>query len=175
MRHAERAVFDLHRGLPVLIADETGDMLVHPVEGISAESIARFRELGGDRCALLLTGHRLASMSVPDIAEFAALPIVLPASPAELLRLAGEHAQRVPEGASLRDCVATEQAAEWRRPDRRSGGSEHESGGIETEARAGSGETVEMVGEAGDATRADSEGLEERRARNQSRDFGGGG
>jgi len=111
MRHAERAVFDLHRGLPVLIADETGDMLVHPVEGISAESIARFRELGGDRCALLLTGHRLASMSVPDIAEFAALPIVLPASPAELLRLAGEHAQRVPEGASLRDCVATEQAA----------------------------------------------------------------
>ena len=111
MRHAERAVFDLHRGLPVLIADETGDTLVHPVEGISAESIARFRELGGDRCALLLTGHRLASMSVPDIAEFAALPIVLPASPAELLRLAGEHAQRVPEGASLRDCVATEQAA----------------------------------------------------------------
>ena len=111
MRHAERAVFDLHRGLPVLIADHTGDMLVHPVEGITIGSIARFRELGGDRCALLLTGHRLASMSVPEVAEFAALPIVLPASPAELLRLAGEHGQRLPEGASLRDCVATEQAA----------------------------------------------------------------
>ena len=106
MRHAERAVFDLHRGLPVLIADETGDMLVHPVEGISAESIARFRELGGDRCALLLTGHRLASMSVPDIAEFAALPIVLPASPAELLRLAGEHGQTTVQIENCSLCVS---------------------------------------------------------------------
>ena len=51
MRHAERAVFDLHRGLPVLIADHTGDMLVHPVECITIGSIARFRELGGDLCA----------------------------------------------------------------------------------------------------------------------------
>lgn len=111
MRHAERAVFDLHRGLPVLLADTAGDTLVQPLESTTPDGITRFLELGGERCALLLTRHRLAAMAHPIIDESAALAISLPATPGELLRLAAAAGQRLPEGAVVRDCDAPERLA----------------------------------------------------------------
>lgn len=105
MRQAERAIFDLHRGVPVLLGDATGDTLVHPVESVSHASLARFRELGADRCELLLTRHRLAAMSRRIIDESAALAITLPASPAELLRLAAQRGQTLAEDALLSECT----------------------------------------------------------------------
>ncbi len=105
MRQAERAIFDLHRGLPVLLGDETGDTLVHPVESLTPASLARLLELGVDNCQLLLTRHRLAAMSRRISDESAALAITLPASPEQLLRLAAQRGQTLAEDALLGDCT----------------------------------------------------------------------
>lgn len=104
MRHAERAIFDLHRGLPVLLADEVGDTLLQPLEGLDPDGIARFLDLGDTRCDLLLTRHRLAAMSREIIDESAALAITLPLPPEELLRLASAQGQPLPPDAPLRAC-----------------------------------------------------------------------
>lgn len=106
MRHAERAIFDLHRGLPVLLADGAGDTLLQPLEGLDPDGIARLLDLGSTRCDLLLTRHRLAAMSREIIDESAALAITLPLPPAELLRLASAHGQHLPPDAPLRACDA---------------------------------------------------------------------
>jgi GTP cyclohydrolase II len=111
MRHAERAVFDLHRGLPVLLADATGDTLLQPLDGITPEGIARVLELGEARSTLLLTRHRLAAMSREIIGESAALAIDLPLPPKELLRLAAGRGQSLPADAPLLACEPVGTAA----------------------------------------------------------------
>ena len=104
MRHAERAIFDLRRGLPLLLADESGDTLLQPLEGLGPEGIARFVELAGPGCELLLTRHRVAAMSREMMDESAALAITLPLPPAELLRVASAHGHVLPADAPLRTC-----------------------------------------------------------------------
>ena len=104
MRHAERAIFDLRRGLPLLLADEAGDTLLQPLEGLGPEGIARFVELAGPGCELLLTRHRVAAMSREMMDESAALAITLPLPPAELLRVASAHGYVLPADAPLRTC-----------------------------------------------------------------------
>ncbi len=111
MRQAERAVFDLHRGLPVLLGDETGDTLVQPVESLTPASLARFFELGADSCTLLLTRQRLAAMSRRIIDDSAALAITLPAAPEDLLRLAAHCGQTLAEDVPLAACTPADEVA----------------------------------------------------------------
>ena len=40
MRQAERALFDLRRGLPILLRQPAGDTLVQAVEGLDDDALA---------------------------------------------------------------------------------------------------------------------------------------
>ncbi|OHV12163.1 GTP cyclohydrolase II RibA [Kushneria phosphatilytica] len=62
MRQVERAIFDIRRGLPVLLRDEAGDTLVHPIEGIGDEQLRKLTQTAGCTPGLVLTAHRLAAM-----------------------------------------------------------------------------------------------------------------
>ncbi len=104
MRHAERALFDLHRGLPVLVHEDGADILVHPVESLDEERLAWFRALAPAHHELLLTRHRLAALSHPIIDESTALAIEISTSADELLRLAAAADQALPATAVLRAC-----------------------------------------------------------------------
>ena len=111
MRQTERAIFDMHRGLPVLLRDEQGDTLVHPVESLTHGSLQQFRALCPDGAELLLTRHRLAAMSRRIIDESAALAIPLPVSPEQLLRLAAHRGQVLAEDAVLGECSTSARVA----------------------------------------------------------------
>jgi len=75
MRQVERAIFDLRRGLPVLVRAAAGDVLVHPLEGCDDEALAALRTLSGSRPALALTRHRLARLGIEIGAPAARMPI----------------------------------------------------------------------------------------------------
>lgn len=80
MHQTERAIFDLRRGVAVVIDDDTASgtarapsVLVQPVEGLRDEEVAGF---SGHRSArLVITGHRLESLGVSTRAEAASLPL----------------------------------------------------------------------------------------------------
>ncbi|NDY95610.1 GTP cyclohydrolase II [Wenzhouxiangella sp. C33] len=80
MHQTERAIFDLRRGVAVVIDDDTGSetarapsVLVQPVEGLPDEELAGF---SGHRSArLVITRHRLRSLGVNTRAEAASLPL----------------------------------------------------------------------------------------------------
>ncbi|RKR02419.1 GTP cyclohydrolase II [Kushneria sinocarnis] len=62
MRQVERAIFDIRRGLPVLLRDDSGDTLVHPIEGVGDEQLQQLTRTAGSAPALVLTAHRLAAL-----------------------------------------------------------------------------------------------------------------
>tara|TARA_R110001583_G_scaffold24563_4_gene89986 strand:- start:1193 stop:2362 length:1170 start_codon:yes stop_codon:yes gene_type:complete len=64
MRQAERAIFDLRRGVPILLRDDEGDTLIAPVEGFGATALEDARVLTGSAPTLVLSRHRLASLGV---------------------------------------------------------------------------------------------------------------
>lgn len=86
MYHIERAIFDIRRGLPVVL--HTGDqrLLVQALEGCA--SVDNLAELSGSRPALVLTRHRLDAMGVALTADAACLPLTKHFSEADLHRLA---------------------------------------------------------------------------------------
>lgn len=73
MYQIERAIFDIRRGLPVVIDMDDKRLLVQALEGI--DSVTALAELSGSRPSLLLTRHRLAAMGVSLDAEAAKLPL----------------------------------------------------------------------------------------------------
>ena len=73
MRQAERAVFDLKRGLPVLLRAAEVDTLIHPLERLDEEGLAAARALAGSPPMLVLSRHRMASLGQPITEEAAAL------------------------------------------------------------------------------------------------------
>ncbi|MDR1063513.1 MAG: GTP cyclohydrolase II RibA [Azoarcus sp.] len=66
MRHAERLIFDLRRGLPVVLRDAAGEAayLVAPVEGVNAAMLAGAAAKSGAIPAQVLSFHRLASLGI---------------------------------------------------------------------------------------------------------------
>lgn len=85
MFHIERAIFDIRRGLPVVLKTGEQRLLVQAMEGCtSVESLAL---LSGSRPTLVLTRHRLASMGVRLQAEAAYLPLTEQISEEQLQRL----------------------------------------------------------------------------------------
>jgi membrane glycosyltransferase len=97
MYEAERGLFDLQRGRPVLVTppeDAVGarPVLVAAVEGLTAETLHRLRGLGCDSVRLILTRHRASAMGIrpedqPDIHVGVSLRID-DATPEQILRLA---------------------------------------------------------------------------------------
>ncbi|WP_106477332.1 GTP cyclohydrolase II RibA [Phytohalomonas tamaricis] len=75
MRQVERAIFDIRRGLPVLLRDEKQDTLVHPIEAINDAALTHLASDVGESPALVLTRHRLASLGHHINADAACLPL----------------------------------------------------------------------------------------------------
>ena len=75
MRQAERAIFDLRRGLSVLLRTADGDTLIHPVESLDDAALADLSALAGNTPSLLLTRHRMASLGLPIVDDAAALAL----------------------------------------------------------------------------------------------------
>ncbi|TVR98360.1 MAG: GTP cyclohydrolase II RibA [Wenzhouxiangellaceae bacterium] len=95
MHQIERAVFDLRRGMPVVITsanEHETPVLVWPLEAIGGVNWSGWLDQGAGQAALVLTRHRLAALGHKFRAEAACLPLTgkaLP-SPDELYRLASE-------------------------------------------------------------------------------------
>ena len=79
MYQVERAIFDLRRGLPVVIHDDLepsdAGVLVYPVESIVDAELRETLELVGGEPALTVTRHRMAAMGFSIHAEAACLPL----------------------------------------------------------------------------------------------------
>ncbi|UYG00875.1 GTP cyclohydrolase II RibA [Halomonas sp. GD1P12] len=86
MYHIERAIFDIRRGLPVIL--KTGDhrLLVQALEG--SDSVDTLASLSGSRPSMVLTRHRLEAMGMSLKAEAASLPLHEQISESDLHRLA---------------------------------------------------------------------------------------
>ena len=86
MYQIERAIFDIRRGLPVVVNAGDQRLLVQALEG--SESVEALARLAGQRPSLVLTRHRLAAMGVTLTAEAASLPLAASISTNELHGLA---------------------------------------------------------------------------------------
>ena len=82
MRQVERSIFDLRRGLPVLIRSSSPQTdnshpatLVAPLEGMSDDALKRLAEHAGNPCSLIVTRHRLEVLGIDTEHESMALPI----------------------------------------------------------------------------------------------------
>ena len=73
MYQVERAIFDIRRGLPVVINAGDQRLLVQALEG--SASVETLAQLAGQRPSLVLTRHRLAAMGVTLTEEAASLPL----------------------------------------------------------------------------------------------------
>lgn len=69
MRHAERAIFDLRRGFPVMLRGDHGNTLIVPLEGLDDQALQEACMLTDARPVLVLSQHRLASLglTVPNL------------------------------------------------------------------------------------------------------------
>ncbi|WP_163575046.1 GTP cyclohydrolase II [Halomonas faecis] len=65
MHQVERAIFDLRRGLPVLIGEASAPLLVQPVESAADTAVATLADRAGSPPALVLSRHRLAWLGHP--------------------------------------------------------------------------------------------------------------
>ncbi|MFO7910081.1 MAG: GTP cyclohydrolase II [Halomonas sp.] len=93
MYHIERAIFDLRRGLPVVIVTPQCRLLVQALE--NSESLSELAALAGSRPAMVLTRHRLAALGHAISAEAAILPLSSDTDAADLYRLAvAEHPEK---------------------------------------------------------------------------------
>ena len=65
MHQIERALFDLRRGVPVVIFDDRNpdhSALVFPIESIAEQQLSLLAEQAGNPAVLTVTGHRLKAM-----------------------------------------------------------------------------------------------------------------
>lgn len=111
MRQAERAVFDLRRGLSVLLQDEPADTLIHPVESLTDTSYAALYSASGTRPRLTLTRHRLASMGRVISDEAATLTLPENISAADIRRLALQLGEKIAAELLLTPATNAELAA----------------------------------------------------------------
>lgn len=97
MYQIERAIFDIRRGLPVVVNAGGQRLLVQALEG--SESVETLAQMAGARPALVLTRHRLAAMGISLTAEAASLPLAANISVSELHGLAtAENWPQSPSG-----------------------------------------------------------------------------
>nr|WP_298412845.1 GTP cyclohydrolase II RibA [uncultured Halomonas sp.] len=75
MHQVERAIFDLRRGLPVLLRDSEQDVLVQPIESLDDGVLEHLIATAGEAPGLILSRHRLALLGKPIENETARLPL----------------------------------------------------------------------------------------------------
>ncbi|MDW5376585.1 GTP cyclohydrolase II RibA [Halomonas sp. HP20-15] len=75
MHQVERALFDIRRGLPVLLRDAKESVLVQPLESLDDHTLERLVTSAGSEPGLVLSRHRLALLGRQISAESARLPL----------------------------------------------------------------------------------------------------
>ncbi|GED23760.1 GTP cyclohydrolase II RibA [Halomonas halmophila] len=88
MYQLERAIFDLRRGVPVLLTDGEGDCLVRPVEGQHEGALSTLLERCGATPRLVVTRHRLEALGHEAPSD--AVSLVLAGAPSSWDLMAGE-------------------------------------------------------------------------------------
>ncbi|WP_136064356.1 GTP cyclohydrolase II RibA [Modicisalibacter radicis] len=86
MHQVERALFDIRRGLPVLLRDTAESVLVQPLESLDDRALERLVANAGSEPGLVLSRHRLALLGRPISAQSARLPL-MPCELDDLTRL----------------------------------------------------------------------------------------
>ncbi|WP_447555620.1 GTP cyclohydrolase II RibA [Vreelandella sp. EE22] len=86
MYHIERAIFDIRRGLPVVLNTGEQRLLVQALEG--SHTVDTLSSLSGSRPMMVLTRHRLEAMGMSLEAEAACLPLTEQMSESDFHRLA---------------------------------------------------------------------------------------
>ncbi len=62
MHQVARALFDLRRGVPVIVSDASASALVFPIESIAEQRLGELAVMAGNPAVLTVTGHRLRAM-----------------------------------------------------------------------------------------------------------------
>jgi GTP cyclohydrolase II len=62
MHQVARALFDLRRGVPVIVSDSKASALVFPIESIAEHRLDDLAAMAGSPTVLTVTGHRLRAM-----------------------------------------------------------------------------------------------------------------
>ncbi|WP_416139970.1 GTP cyclohydrolase II [Halomonas sp. HK25] len=113
MHQVERAIFDLRRGLPVLIVAGESRVLVQAIEGAAQAAASRLGELAGTTPALVLSRHRLEILGARGADEAARLPLPAGLASRRLEALAFGATPAASLGqAGLDECRAALEAAE---------------------------------------------------------------
>lgn len=123
MHNADRGIFDLRRGHPVLLSGEQSSVLVAAVEGLTPVLLDRLTHMTGGRPRLILTPHRASAMGWPQPLaegwEGVALEFAPGTDPEALFTLAsapeasneGEHPTHALDQADVRAAEPAEVAA----------------------------------------------------------------
>lgn len=107
MHQVERAIFDLRRGLPVVVVAGDTRVLVQAIEGAGDASVSQLAAVAGDTPSLVLSRHRLAALGESCSPGLARLPLPQSTDRQRLVELAF--------GIMPQAAVARDELAEWRR------------------------------------------------------------
>ena len=111
MRQAERALFDLRRGLPILLRQPAGDSLVQAVEGLDDDALAALQSLSGSPARLILSQHRMVALGHDGARDAVSIALAPLPSSRVLRELAWMHGAALPAGATETRCNDGERAA----------------------------------------------------------------
>ncbi|HAY10164.1 GTP cyclohydrolase II [Thauera sp.] len=111
MRQAERAIFDLRRGLPIVLRHQGAQTLVLAVEGLCDATLSAASTLTGASPALVLSRHRMAALGHVVTAEAVSLVFDQQPMERELRALAWTRGAALPHGVQLVDADQTNLAA----------------------------------------------------------------
>ena len=111
MRQAERALFDLRRGLPILLRQPAGDTLVQAVEGLDDDALAALQSLTGATPRLVPSKHRMAALGHRGTADAVSLTLSPLPSARTLRELAWMRGAALPAAATETPASPAEGAA----------------------------------------------------------------
>ena len=98
MRQAERAIFDLRRGLPVLVRNNGSDTLVQAVEGLDDIALAALQSLSGSPACLVLSSHRMAALGFSEVKTPVTLCLAPLPDSVRLREFAAQRGVQLPPG-----------------------------------------------------------------------------
>lgn len=115
MHQVERAIFDLRRGVPVVIVADAEPAapaaLVFPIESVADRTLEDLVSQAGSQPVLTLTRHRLRAMGLCVHADAASLPLLAPQeAPIRSLYRAATAADHVAQLGDPRPAVLVERA-----------------------------------------------------------------
>lgn len=111
IQQVERAIFDLRRGLPVVIRNTDGMCLVAPIEGMTDALFDEMQAGAHGPARLILTGHRLAHLGLRQPPEVAEIPLQPECTRMDATQWAADPAAERPDERSISRATETGQAA----------------------------------------------------------------